>query len=162
MGLLSNHLEVYQVHSATLESGLFDDSELIHALAALKSEGICVGLTLSGPRQAETLLRAAELSVDGRRLFGSVQATWNILEISAGEALRQAHREGLGVIVKEALANGRLTSRNVDPDFGAKLALLQRRRILPSSKIGRSRSPVSSGKTSGFAVPTFSSTGRGI
>jgi aryl-alcohol dehydrogenase-like predicted oxidoreductase len=40
-----------------------------------------------------------------------VQATWNLLERSAGPALEAAHKEGLGVIVKEALANGRLTAR---------------------------------------------------
>ena len=41
--------------------------------------------------------------------FDSVQATWNLLEPSAGPALAAAHAAGLGVIVKEALANGRLT-----------------------------------------------------
>jgi aryl-alcohol dehydrogenase-like predicted oxidoreductase len=45
------------------------------------------------------------------RLFGSVQATWNVLEPSAGDALSQAHAAGVGVIVKEALANGRLAGR---------------------------------------------------
>jgi aryl-alcohol dehydrogenase-like predicted oxidoreductase len=40
-----------------------------------------------------------------------VQATWNLHERSAGPALAAAHEAGLGVIVKEALANGRLTAR---------------------------------------------------
>src|SRR5262249_49431813 len=40
--------------------------------------------------------------------FDTVQATWNPLERSAEEALARAHDTGLGVIVKEALANGRL------------------------------------------------------
>ena len=40
-----------------------------------------------------------------------MQATWNLLGRSAGEALAAAHEAGLGVIVKEALANGRLSSR---------------------------------------------------
>ena len=31
----------------------------------------------------------------------------------------------MGVVVKEALANGRLTPRNSDPDFAPKLALLK-------------------------------------
>src|SRR5206468_2369741 len=44
-----------------------------------------------------------------------VQATWNVLETSAAPALAEAHDAGLGVIVKEALANGRLTDRGDPP-----------------------------------------------
>jgi aryl-alcohol dehydrogenase-like predicted oxidoreductase len=44
-----------------------------------------------------------------------VQATWNLLEPSAGPALADARSEGWGVIVKEVLANGRLTTRHVEP-----------------------------------------------
>ncbi len=50
--------------------------------------------------------------VDGLRLFDVVQSTWNVLEPSVGPALSDAHAAGLGVIVKEALANGRLTERS--------------------------------------------------
>jgi aryl-alcohol dehydrogenase-like predicted oxidoreductase len=70
------------------------------------------------------LERALAAEVDGERLFDAVQATWNPLEPSAAHALEAAHAAGLGVIVKEALANGRLTDRNRDPGFAA------RRRIL--------------------------------
>ena len=52
---------------------------------------------------------------DGRLLFDAVQATLNLLEPSAGAALQEAHKAGLGVIVKEALANGRLTPRSQEP-----------------------------------------------
>jgi hypothetical protein len=44
-------------------------------------------------------------------LFGAVQATSNLLELSVGPALAEAHARGLRLIVKEALANGRLTAR---------------------------------------------------
>lgn len=47
----------------------------------------------------------------GAPLFSSVQATWNLLERSAEPALREAHAAGVGVIVKEPLANGRLGPR---------------------------------------------------
>jgi aryl-alcohol dehydrogenase-like predicted oxidoreductase len=40
-----------------------------------------------------------------------VQATWNVLETSAGPALADAHDAGWGVLVKEAMANGRLGPR---------------------------------------------------
>jgi aryl-alcohol dehydrogenase-like predicted oxidoreductase len=58
-------------------------------------------------------------------LFGSVQATWNVLEPSAGPALAEAKARGVGVIVKEALANGRLTNRNDDPAFAAKRQVVE-------------------------------------
>jgi aryl-alcohol dehydrogenase-like predicted oxidoreductase len=67
---------------------------------------VAVGLSVTGPRQAETIARALEIGV-----FDSVQATWNLLERSASDALARAHEAGLGVIVKEALANGRLAVR---------------------------------------------------
>lgn len=50
------------------------------------------------------------LAIDGERLFNAVQATWNLLESSAAPALQTAHDAGLGAIVKESLADGRLRS----------------------------------------------------
>jgi aryl-alcohol dehydrogenase-like predicted oxidoreductase len=55
-----------------------------------------------------------------------VQATWNLLEKSAGAALARARDMGIGVVVKEALANGRLTDRNREPAFAPKLEILKR------------------------------------
>ena len=101
--ILGDHLELYQIHSATLESGVLDDPAVRDELARLRETGLRIGFTVTGPRQRETIERALE--VGG---FDTVQATWNLLERSAGPALAAAHDEGLGVIVKEALANGRL------------------------------------------------------
>jgi aryl-alcohol dehydrogenase-like predicted oxidoreductase len=123
-GVLGRHLKLYQIHSATLESGVLRDTKVLRGLAGLKASGVAIGLSLSGPGQAETLRAAIPITVDGVRLFDSVQATWNLLERSAGPALSEARSAGLGVIVKEALANGRLTHRNADPAFRDKLALL--------------------------------------
>jgi len=109
--LLGPHLALYQVHSATLDSGLFEQPQLLTALSGLRLEGVGIGLSVSGPGQAETIRRALAIRVDGIPLFGSVQATWNLLERSASDALAEAKAAGWLVIVKEALANGRLTSR---------------------------------------------------
>jgi aryl-alcohol dehydrogenase-like predicted oxidoreductase len=114
---LGSRLDLYQIHSATLESGVLQDRAVLEALGRLRDEGLAIGLSMTGPRQSETLRKALDLVVDGRRLFDCVQATWNLLERSAGPALEQAHAAGLGVIIKEALANGRLTARNDDPGF---------------------------------------------
>jgi aryl-alcohol dehydrogenase-like predicted oxidoreductase len=104
--LLGEHLSLYQIYSATLESGVLEDEAVIGELATLKEAGLAVGLTVTGPRQAETIERALKLG-----LFDTVQATWNLLERSTSDVLGRAHAAGLVVIVKEALANGRLTAR---------------------------------------------------
>jgi aryl-alcohol dehydrogenase-like predicted oxidoreductase len=83
---------------------------VLRELSRLRSEGLVVGLTVSGPRQVETIRRALQVQIDGVDLFQSVQATWNVLEPSASPALAEAHARGWGVIIKEALANGRLIS----------------------------------------------------
>ena len=107
--LLGHHLQLYQVHSLTIESGVLDDRPLLDALAQRRSEGLMLGITTTGPTQAATIRRALDARVDGVPLFCSVQATWNLLEPSAGPALREAAASGWAVIVKEAVANGRLT-----------------------------------------------------
>jgi aryl-alcohol dehydrogenase-like predicted oxidoreductase len=124
-GLLGEYLALYQIHSATPESGVLKNQEVLEEVARLRTTGVRVGLTLSGPAQAETLRQALDATVGGDRLFDCVQATWNLLEPSAGPALAQAHQAGVGVVVKEALANGRLTARNDDPAFVQKRRLLE-------------------------------------
>jgi aryl-alcohol dehydrogenase-like predicted oxidoreductase len=106
--ILGSYLSIYQAHSVTLESGILDDEAVLARLGALRDGGLPVGLSLSGARQRETLERAQAIRVGGRALWSSVQATWNLLERSVEPALRAAKEAGLRVIIKEALANGRL------------------------------------------------------
>ena len=108
--LLCPHLKLYQIHSATLD--VLSDRAVLERLAAIRGEGAIIGLSASGPWQSETIRRAIDIEVDGARLFGTIQATWNLLEPSTGPILAKAHADGVGVIVKEALANGRLTTRD--------------------------------------------------
>ena len=114
--LLGPWLRLYQVHSATLDSGILEHPDVHRALTGL---GCPVGISLSGPRQAETLRRALRLTVDDRSVFSSVQATWNLLEPSVGPALAEAKAAGWTVIVKEALANGRLAAAGPPPGRSA-------------------------------------------
>jgi aryl-alcohol dehydrogenase-like predicted oxidoreductase len=123
---LGDFLGLYQIHSATEESGVLESEAVLNELADLKAGGMLIGLTLSGAEQARTLERAVEIKRDGALLFDAVQATWNLLEPSVGASLQAAHEAGMGVIVKEALANGRLTDRNAFLEFDPQKALLKR------------------------------------
>jgi aryl-alcohol dehydrogenase-like predicted oxidoreductase len=121
---LGGYLNLYQIHSATLDSGVLTRGDVLAELARLKERGVLIGLSLSGANQSEVLALALQTIVDGRRLFDTVQATWNLLEPSCGPMLQRAHDEGMGIIIKEALANGRLTARNQDPSFTPQRARL--------------------------------------
>lgn len=108
---LGRHLALYQIHSATEESGVLDDAAVLDELARARDGGLRVGVTVSGPQQAATVRRALDVHRDGAPLFTAIQATWNLLERSCEDALLEAHAAGRTVLVKEALANGRLTPR---------------------------------------------------
>jgi aryl-alcohol dehydrogenase-like predicted oxidoreductase len=106
--LLGPRLKLYQIHSATLETGVLEDNAVLGELVQLREQGIVVGISTSGPRQDEAVQAALNAEVNGVNPFGCVQSTWNVLDPSAGGALATARSEGWGVIVKEAVANGRL------------------------------------------------------
>jgi aryl-alcohol dehydrogenase-like predicted oxidoreductase len=113
--LLGDRLNLYQVHSLTLDSGLFTDTPLLAALSRLRAEGVIIGLSASGSHQGDTIRRALSLIVDGQPLFTSTEVTWNLLEPSVGPAAAEAAAAGWAVLVKEAVANGRLTSGGGPP-----------------------------------------------
>jgi aryl-alcohol dehydrogenase-like predicted oxidoreductase len=103
---LGDWLALYQIHSATPDSGVLEDEAV---LAAMRESGMPIGVSASGPSQPQTIARAVSLGI-----FSAVQATWNLHERAAGPALAAAHAAGLKVIVKEALANGRLAGRDAE------------------------------------------------
>jgi aryl-alcohol dehydrogenase-like predicted oxidoreductase len=111
---LGDWLALYQIHSATPDSGVLEDDAVLSELGELQKTGVAIGVTVSGTSQRETLERALELE-----LFDAVQATWNLHERSAEPALARAHDAGLRVYVKEALANGRLAGREPAPELEA-------------------------------------------
>jgi aryl-alcohol dehydrogenase-like predicted oxidoreductase len=106
--LLGDRLDLYQIHSVTPDSPALTDKDLHARLAEAAAQGLTIGFSTSGPAQADAIRAALEVSVDGERLFRTVQSTYNALETSAGPALQEAHDAGLTVIVKEGMANGRL------------------------------------------------------
>jgi aryl-alcohol dehydrogenase-like predicted oxidoreductase len=104
--LLGDRLALYQIHSATPDSGVLENDAVLRELQELRATGVAIGVSVSGTSQPETIDRAVALGC-----FDTVQATWNLHERAAGEALGRAHDAGMAVLIKEALANGRLTPR---------------------------------------------------
>ena len=108
---LGTSLGLYQIHSATLDSGVLDNAEVLNQLVAYKEQGMKIGLSTSGTGQSETVARALELTHNSTQLFDSIQATYNIFETATANILQQASEAGLFIIIKEGVANGRLTPR---------------------------------------------------
>jgi aryl-alcohol dehydrogenase-like predicted oxidoreductase len=109
--LLGPWLSRYQIHSATADGPVLRDGAVLDELARLRDGGWRIGVTVSGPGQADAVARALEIERGGAPLFDSIQATWNLLERACEVRLAEAHAAGRLVIVKEPLANGRLTAR---------------------------------------------------
>ena len=122
---LGDALNLYQIHSATLESGVLSNQEVLNRLWELKEKGIKIGLSLSGTTQAETLEAAYKIKNGSLWLFDTVQITYNLLEISTQDILTRVHDSGWGVIVKEGVANGRLTAKNKSPQWIEKFTYLR-------------------------------------
>ena len=125
--LLGDRLALYEIHSATAESGCLTNERLLAALVDGRRRGDyrAVGFTLSGPTSARALEQGAAARFDGERVFDVVQATFNLLEPSLARGLAAAHDAGIGVIAKEVFANGRLTDANARPDDAAPVSRLR-------------------------------------
>lgn len=98
--------DFYLIHSVTPDSPALADAALLERIAEIRDAGVRVGISTSGPRQAEVIDRARQEHGD---LFSVVQSTWNVFEASAGPALERAHEAGWTVVLKEVLANGWLS-----------------------------------------------------
>jgi len=106
---LGEYLDLYQIHSATFDSGILSDSKAHKALSECRKEnGWAIGLSVSGPDQDKVLREAMAIKVDGQSLFDSVQCTFNVFEQKPGTALREAADAGMDIIIKEGMANGRV------------------------------------------------------
>ena len=119
---IGEYVDLYQVHSATFDSGILTDSQVHDALASCKKEdGWKIGLSVSGHNQDDVLREAMKIKTsDGTRLFDSVQCTFNLLEQRPGEALLEAHKEGMDIIIKEGMANGRVLKNERVQEFARK------------------------------------------
>ena len=131
--LLGRWLSLYQIHSATFETGVLRDRAVLDALAKLRDRGVKLGVTVTGADQPKLVATALKVRRGGEPLFSAIQATWNVLEPSASDALAEAHARGVKVIVKEPLANGRLTSRGERTLIAPLLELAKAQRTTPDA-----------------------------
>jgi len=106
--LLPN-LKIYQIHSATLDSGVLTNDAVLSRLNELKQKhGLKIGITSSGTEQVKIIEEAQKVIFDSEALFDSYQVTFNIFEQSCFDILKQLLASGKTIIIKEALANGRV------------------------------------------------------
>ncbi|NRD20372.1 aldo/keto reductase [Winogradskyella eckloniae] len=107
--LLLPNLGLYQIHSATLDTGVLDNLEVLKRLHELKKmHNITIGLSTTGNNQTEILEEALSIEVENETLFQSYQSTFNILDQSLAQYKNELQKLSGPFIIKEALANGRL------------------------------------------------------
>jgi len=112
------YLKVYQIHSATLETGVLENQEVLNQLAFLKKEyNLQIGLTTSGTNQVEVIQKGLNVLVDGKQLFDVFQVTYNFLEQSLLQIVDELLKQNKKIIIKEALANGRVFRNENYPDY---------------------------------------------
>lgn len=99
----------YQVHSATLETGILDNESILNRLVELKNEhGLLIGITTTGSNQTEVLKKALDIEVNGKELFDLFQVTYNIFDQSLASVATEFSKRNKRLVIKEALANGRI------------------------------------------------------
>lgn len=119
-------LSTLQIHSATFETGVLDDEEVLAKLAEFKSNyGINIGLSTTGENQVDVLKKALDIQINGKQLFNVFQVTFNILDQSILEVLDILKQDNNRIVVKEALANGRLFPHYACVDFSDLYQLLE-------------------------------------
>lgn len=124
--ILLPNLSTLQIHSATFESGVLENN-LVHQkmFEIKKAQNIKIGLSVSGDNQIEVLKKALEIKIEGQPLFEVFQVTYNILDQSLLTIIDEIKRNGNRIIIKEALANGRLLPNADYPHYYAMYKTLE-------------------------------------
>ena len=110
------HLNLYQIHSVTPDSDVLENPEVLNRLYEIKNDHeIDIGITTSGEKQIEIVEKALGIKINNKNLFNSFQVTYNILD----QGLIRIKDKLLDkkIIVKEALANGRILKNKNYPHY---------------------------------------------
>ncbi|SED16126.1 Predicted oxidoreductase [Tenacibaculum sp. MAR_2009_124] len=120
------YLSFYQIHSATLDTGVLENEKILNRLHEIKKKySVQVGITASGANQLEILEKASAISIDNEILFSVYQCTFNMLEQSIRK-VDQLFKNGTQLIIKEALANGRVFNNSNYPEYNSFYAYLEK------------------------------------
>ena len=111
MSILGPYLKLYQIHSASPETRVLENEQVIAGLLRLRERGLSPRRDRHRHDAAGDGAAGARSPVRRRAALLGRQATCNLDGAGAEPALREAHHAGLAVLVKEPLANGRLTPR---------------------------------------------------
>ncbi|TXD46897.1 aldo/keto reductase [Polaribacter sp. IC073] len=121
------YLKVFQIHSATLETGVLENAEVLEQLAFLKKEhNLKIGLTTTGTNQVEVIKKALHILVDGESVFDAFQVTYNFLDQSLLEISSELISQNKSIVIKEALANGRVFKNENYAHYSEVYAILDR------------------------------------
>ena len=113
-------LNTYQIHSATLETGVLENQAILTQLAKLKREhNLLIGLTTTGTNQVEVIRKALDVRVDGIAIFDVFQVTFNVLDQNLASVASELHQQDKRIIIKEAMANGRVFPNVAYPHYAA-------------------------------------------
>ncbi|WP_055436799.1 aldo/keto reductase [Lacinutrix algicola] len=119
------YLKVYQIHSATLQTGVLKNEAVLKQLAFLKKEhNLKIGLTTTGTNQVEVIKEALNVLVDGEQLFDMFQVTYNFLDQSLSDISNELIKQNKSIVIKEAVANGRVFKNNKYPHYKALYTVL--------------------------------------
>ena len=120
------YLKVYQIHSATLETGVLENTQVLEHLAFLKKEhNLKIGLTTTGTNQVEVIRKALNILVDNESFFDVFQVTYNFLDQSLQEISEELINKNKSIVIKEALANGRVFKNENYPNYNKMYTTLE-------------------------------------
>jgi aryl-alcohol dehydrogenase-like predicted oxidoreductase len=121
------YLKVYQIHSATLETGILENTKALEHLIFLKRKHkLKIALTTTGTNQLEVLKKALDISINGNQVFDLFQITYNFLDQSLQEISAELMRQNKQIVIKEALANGRVFRNKSYPHYNEMYTILER------------------------------------
>ncbi|GLR16500.1 aldo/keto reductase [Portibacter lacus] len=121
------YLTTYQIHSATLETGVLENEAILYQLLELKEEfGLIMGVSVSGANQNEILKKAFYAEIGSVQLFDTFQVTYNVFDQSLSQMSELLASDDKRIIIKEALANGRIFPNDRYPNYTKTYELLRK------------------------------------